>query len=158
MSTCAGWSNGKKLASTCVQIWARPKSSQVHASRRKSMQVNTSGWPNETQVERKTKTCVDLRVCLARALSWVNKKIFYSTCVNENYLKKFSQEIMQGFCCVTPRSHKLTTIVYKKEKGFALVLIKTLWAHRTPRKFFRGGYYTFWGLCGTSKQLKTHHI
>ena len=49
--------------STCVQIWVRPKSTQVHASRLKSMQVDASGWPNETQlVERKSKTCVDLRV------------------------------------------------------------------------------------------------
>ena len=32
------------------------------------MQVDASGWPNETQVERKSKTCVDLRVRLARAL------------------------------------------------------------------------------------------
>ena len=47
------WPNGlvcKKLASTCVRIWARPK----------SVQVDTSGWPNETQVERKSKTCIDL--------------------------------------------------------------------------------------------------
>ena len=43
--------NGEKLASTCVQIWARSKSTQVKAS----------GWPNETQV-----ACVDLRVRLAR--------------------------------------------------------------------------------------------
>ena len=28
---------------------------------RKSKQVNASGWPNETEVERKSKTCVDLR-------------------------------------------------------------------------------------------------
>ena len=28
-------------------------------------EVNTSGWPNETQVERKSRTCLDLRVRLA---------------------------------------------------------------------------------------------
>ena len=68
MSTCAGWPNGKKLASTCVQIWARQKSTQVHASRWKPMQVHVSGWPYETQIERKPKTCVDLPVRLTRAL------------------------------------------------------------------------------------------
>ena len=54
--TCAGWSNGKNLAST-----------QVNASPRKSLQVDASGWPNETQVQRKSKTCVDLGVRLAWA-------------------------------------------------------------------------------------------
>ena len=42
VSTCAGCPNGKKLASTYVQIWAQPKSTQVDASRRKSMQVAAS--------------------------------------------------------------------------------------------------------------------
>ena len=37
--TCTGWPNGKNLASTCVQISARPKSTQVVASRCKSTQV-----------------------------------------------------------------------------------------------------------------------
>ena len=50
VSTCAGWPNGKKIASTCVQIWARPKSAQVDES---------------GQTKRK---CVDLRVRSARAL------------------------------------------------------------------------------------------
>ena len=35
--TCAGWPNSEKILSTCIQIWARPK----------SMQIDTSGWPNE---------------------------------------------------------------------------------------------------------------
>ena len=48
---------GQTVKNLCP-IWAQPKSTQVHAS----------GWPNETQVERKSQTCVDLRVCLARAL------------------------------------------------------------------------------------------
>ena len=41
---------------------------QVHASRRdrKSMQVDASERPNETQVERKSKTCVDLRLAFTR--------------------------------------------------------------------------------------------
>ena len=42
--TCIGWPNGEKLVSTCLRIWAGPKSTQVHAG----------GWPNETQVERKS--------------------------------------------------------------------------------------------------------
>ena len=29
VSTCVGWTNGEKRASTCVRIWARPKSTQV---------------------------------------------------------------------------------------------------------------------------------
>ena len=83
VSTCAGWPNGEKLAPNCVRIWARPKSTQVSGwpnetrVERESktcvdfayeFEVNTSGWPNETQVERKSKTCIDLRVRLARAL------------------------------------------------------------------------------------------
>ena len=48
MSTCVGWPNGEKLEST--------------------YQVNTRGWPNETQVKRKSKTCIDLRVRLTRGL------------------------------------------------------------------------------------------
>ena len=41
---------------------------ELDQSERKSSQVKASGWPNETQVDRKSKTCVDLRVRLARAL------------------------------------------------------------------------------------------
>ena len=66
VSTCVGWPNGEKLASTCVRIWARPKSTQV----------NTSEWPNETQVERKSKTSVDSRIRLARA--WDTRRQFLS--------------------------------------------------------------------------------
>ena len=43
---------------------------QVHPSCRKSMQVDASEWPNKTQVERKSKTCINLRVFLARALAY----------------------------------------------------------------------------------------
>ena len=38
-ATCAGWPNGKKTSSTCVPIWARPKSTQVDA-----MQVDRRKW------------------------------------------------------------------------------------------------------------------
>ena len=62
VSTCVGWPNGEKLVSTCVRIWTRPKSTQV----------NASGWPNETQVERKSKTCIDLGVHLAIGFSWAH--------------------------------------------------------------------------------------
>ena len=34
-----GWPNGKEFASTFVQIWARPKSTQVDTSRHKPTQV-----------------------------------------------------------------------------------------------------------------------
>ena len=44
VSTCVGWPNGEKLASTCVRILSSTK-------------VKASGWSNETQVERKSKTC-----------------------------------------------------------------------------------------------------
>ena len=37
---------------------------ELDQSQRKSMQVDASGWPNETQGEGKSKTCVDLRVRL----------------------------------------------------------------------------------------------
>ena len=41
MSNCTGWPNGKKLACTCIQIWAQPKSTKV----------DVSGWPNDMQVQ-----------------------------------------------------------------------------------------------------------
>ena len=59
VSTCAGWPNSKKLASKF----------ELDQSQCKSSQVNTSGWPNETQVEHKSKTCVNLKESLARALN-----------------------------------------------------------------------------------------
>ena len=49
MLTCAGWPNGKKLVSTCVQILVN--ASPCNASPCKSPQVNASGWPNEMQVQ-----------------------------------------------------------------------------------------------------------
>ena len=53
---------------TVKDLHPNVRSTKANASRCKSMQVDTSGWPNKTQVERKSKTCIDLRVCLARAL------------------------------------------------------------------------------------------
>ena len=67
VSRCIGWPNGEKLASTCVRIWARPKSTQV----------NAGGWPNEIQAEHKSKTCADLWVRLASGFSlWTNLLVF----------------------------------------------------------------------------------
>ena len=40
---------------------------ELNQSQCKSTQVDASGWPDKTQVECKSKTCVDLQVCLARA-------------------------------------------------------------------------------------------
>ena len=34
---------------------------ELDQCQRKSSQVNASGWPNEIRVERRSKTCVDLR-------------------------------------------------------------------------------------------------
>ena len=48
---------------TCVDAYEF----ELDQSQRKSSRVHTSGWPNETQVERKLKTCVDLRVRLVGA-------------------------------------------------------------------------------------------
>ena len=48
-TTCVDLRWVAKRWNTCVQIWA------------KSTKIIASGWPNETQVERKSKTCVDLR-------------------------------------------------------------------------------------------------
>ena len=64
MLTWVGWPNGEKLASTCVQVWPRPKWAQaieVNASARKP-------WPNEVASWSKSSTCVNLRIRLARAL------------------------------------------------------------------------------------------
>ena len=60
--TWVRWPNGGKLASTCVQIWSRPKWAQVIASQRKCTQALAKrSWP-------KSSTCVNLCLRLARAL------------------------------------------------------------------------------------------
>ena len=59
---------GQTVKKTCVYLRPNVSSTKVNASPHKSMQVDASGWPNETQAERKFKTCVDLRLYLARAL------------------------------------------------------------------------------------------
>ena len=43
--TWVGWPNSETLASTCVQIWSRPKWAQVDASAHKA-------WPKEARVDR----------------------------------------------------------------------------------------------------------
>ena len=53
--------NYDQLASTCVRVWARSKSTRVHARNQRT---------KEPQVERTSKTCIDcvgVRVLLARA-------------------------------------------------------------------------------------------
>ena len=65
--TCDGWSN--KFASRLVSSRKLQKVALTYLrTNLSSIEVNASGWPNETQVERESKTCVDLRVRLARAL------------------------------------------------------------------------------------------
>ena len=51
-STCVGWPNGEKLRTNLSSI-------KVNASHRKSAQVG--GQTKRKLVERKSKTCVDLR-------------------------------------------------------------------------------------------------
>ena len=57
---------GQMVKNLCLLV-SNLNSTKVNASRHKSMQVDASRWPNETQVELKSKTCADLRVRLARA-------------------------------------------------------------------------------------------
>ena len=57
-STCVEWPNETQVGRTCVQNLNMFKS---NASRRKSSQVNASGWPNGMQVSASNKTCDDLR-------------------------------------------------------------------------------------------------
>ena len=87
--TCEGWPNGfasrkfhaynwlmrfynnlcrLALGGQTVKDASKFQFDQSQRRLRKSMQVDASGWPNETQVERKSKTCVDLLVRLARTL------------------------------------------------------------------------------------------
>ena len=70
VSTCVGWPNGEKLASTCERrISARTaKSTQGIRGREGGIiaQVNARGWSNETQAGCKSETCIDVR--WARAL------------------------------------------------------------------------------------------
>ena len=60
--TWVGWSNGEKLASTCVQIWSRPKWAQVNASARKPWPSEVASWP-------KSSTCVNLRQLASTCVS-----------------------------------------------------------------------------------------
>ena len=66
-----------KQQKTCMYLRPNLSSTKVNASQRKLMQVDASGWPNETQVERRSKACIDLRVHLARALVSVFLFPFY---------------------------------------------------------------------------------
>ena len=59
---------GGQTVKNCVYLHPNLSLTKVYTSPRKSTQVHASGWPNEMQVERKSKTCVYLWVCLARAL------------------------------------------------------------------------------------------
>ena len=68
-----GWPNGEKLASTCVQIWSRPKWAQVIASQRKCTQF----WPNEVASWPKSSTCVSIWPGLYDMIL-TNDKIFHS--------------------------------------------------------------------------------
>ena len=68
---------GGQTAKTCIYLRSNLSSTKVNESPRKSMQVDASGWPNETQVERRSKACMDLRVHLARALVSVFLFPFY---------------------------------------------------------------------------------
>ena len=79
VQTCNGWLNGcaSWCASSCKLqkvVNFRHKIIQLvcnqlvykfylHQCQHQSMQVNASGWPNETQVECKSKTYIDLRIC-----------------------------------------------------------------------------------------------
>ena len=46
---------------TCNTLRRHAYKFQLDQSHGKSSQVNASGWSKETQIERKSKTCVDLR-------------------------------------------------------------------------------------------------
>ena len=86
--------------------------SQVLASRCK---VDASGWPNETLFERKSKTCVGLRVRLARALEKTNKQ----TAVVTNILRIQSFPYnyrMEHFQSLVQDSHKLDFVQFASTK------------------------------------------
>ena len=103
VSTCVGWPNGGKLASTCIRIWARPKSTQIIAS----------GWPNETQVELKSQTCVDLPLqCKQGSFQWLEWWTAVSPIVTEmvrilmpvflgTYYKALLDTVSHSFTCST---------------------------------------------------------
>ena len=72
-------------------------STKASASRRKSMQVNASGWPNETQVERKSKT-LDLIVYRSALFSLRASKLETET---RNYILRFynrEEVYLTDFC------------------------------------------------------------
>ena len=60
---------------------------ELDQSQRKSSQVNASGWPNETQIERKSKTCVDLRR-LASPFGQGFKDSVLMPCLHETRLRE----------------------------------------------------------------------
>ena len=59
---------GGQTVKNCVYLHPNLSLTKVYASPRKSTQVHASGWPNEMQVERKSKTCVYLWVCYRSVL------------------------------------------------------------------------------------------
>ena len=78
VSTCVGWPNGENLRRLAYEF-------ELDQSKRKSSQVHASGWPNETQVERKSKTCVDLRVRLASGFSF-SVRVSFRFCLSGVFL------------------------------------------------------------------------
>ena len=80
MLTCAGWPNGKKLASTCVQIWAQPKSTQVVASPRKSTQVGGETKRKLSPSPKLASTSESVWPAPSRCI-WRYVKVFLRVCI-----------------------------------------------------------------------------
>ncbi len=117
--TCVGWPNGKKLAFTCVQIWSRPKWTQVIASARKS-------WPNGDASKRKLKTCVPLHLRLARAL---NRSLEH--CTNICEIKKlYSFRTLFVLYCIHHNIFLLSVQYLKWHQHFMRKIFVFHWAAR----------------------------
>ena len=71
---------------TLKNLSRRASKFELDQSPRKSSQVNASGRPNETHVELKSKTCVDLRVRLARVYCFADVAVADSPAVGTQSL------------------------------------------------------------------------
>ena len=83
MSTCLGWPNGEKRASTCVRIWAWLKLTHVITSQRKWMVKRNTSW---TQIENLRRLANPFGQGLwnkVRWFSWLNCS-WFSTQVSES--------------------------------------------------------------------------
>ena len=92
-----------KRRKTCINLRTNLSSTKVHVS-----PSIPSGWPNERQVERKSKTGVDLRVRMARAIHLAF--LAFNLCLRISCLDKSKLIIVKKYIGVRSCSSLLSNI------------------------------------------------